>query len=167
MTLSYGGDTTTTTLTVTNNCYGLNRAVKNAEGNFVARGRYNIEITNVASDNSACTVDFSSKTVVPEKSASFTVTNGGFDADTVVTYTVTYNIIDTNTNQALYTGLTCKTYQFVTPGKNWSDSVYPGGSQDGRFSNGSSGQTADGQATVNNTGYFGNPYAWQALTWMQ
>ena len=113
----------------------------------------------MASDNSACTVDFSSKTVVPEKSASFTVTNGGFDADTVVTYTVTYNIIDTNTNQALYTGLTCKTYQFVTPGKNWSDSVYPGGSQDGRFSNGSSGQTADGQATVNNTGYFGNPYA--------
>ena len=159
LTLSYGGDTTTTTLTVTNNCYGLNRAVKNAEGNFVARGRYNIEITNVASDNSACTVDFSSKTVVPEKSASFTVTNGGFDADTVVTYTVTYNIIDTNTNQALYTGLTCKTYQFVTPGKNWSDSVYPGGSQDGRFSNGSSGQTSDGQATVNNTGYFGNPYA--------
>ena len=152
LTLSYGGDTTTTTLTVTNNCYGLNRAVKNAEGNFVARGRYNIEITNVASDNSACTVDFSSKTVVPEKSASFTVTNGGFDADTVVTYTVTYNIIDTNTNQALYTGLTCKTYQ-------WSDSVYPGGSQDGRFSNGSSGQTSDGQATVNNTGYFGNPYA--------
>ena len=159
LTLSYGGDTTTTTLTVTNNCYGLNRAVKNAEGNFVARGRYNIEITNVASDNSACTVDFSSKTVVPEKSASFTVTNGGFDADTVVTYTVTYNIIDTNTNQALYTGLTCKTYQFVTPGKNWSDSVYPGGSQDGRFSNGSSGMTSDGQATVNNTGYFGNPYA--------
>lgn len=159
LTLSYGGNTTTTTLTVTNNCYGLNRAVKNAEGNFVARGRYNIEITNVASDNSACTVDFSSKTVVPEKSASFTVTNGGFDADTVVTYTVTYNIIDTNTNQALYTGLTCKTYQFVTPGKNWSDSVYPGGSQDGRFSNGSSGKTSDGQATVNNTGYFGNPYA--------
>lgn len=159
LTLSYGGNTTTTTLTVTNNCYGLNRAVKNAEGNFVARGRYNIEITNVASDNSACTVDFSSKTVVPEKSASFTVTNGGFDADTVVTYTVTYNIIDTNTNQALYTGLTCKTYQFVTPGKNWSDSVYPGGSQDGRFSNGSSGKTYDGQATVNNTGYFGNPYA--------
>lgn len=159
LTLSYGGDTTTTTLTVTNNCYGLNRAVKNAKGNFVARGRYNIEITNVASDNSACTVDFSSKTVVPEKSASFTVTNGGFDADTVVTYTVTYNIIDTNTNQALYTGLTCKTYQFVTPGKNWSDSVYPGGSQDGRFSNGSSGMTSDGQATVKNTGYFGNPYA--------
>lgn len=159
LTLSYGGNTTTTTLTVTNNCYGLNRAVKNAEGNFVARGRYNIEITNVVSDNSACTVDFSSKTVVPEKSASFTVTNGGFDADTVVTYTVTYNIIDTNTNQALYTGLTCKTYQFVTPGKNWSDSVYPGGSQDGRFSNGSSGKTTDGQATVNNTGYFGNPYA--------
>lgn len=159
LTLSYGGDTTTTTLTVTNNCYGLNRAVKNAKGNFVARGRYNIEITNVASDNSACTVDFSSKTVVPEKSASFTVTNGGFDADTVVTYTVTYNIIDTNTNQALYTGLTCKTYQFVTPGKNWSDSVYPGGSQDSRFSNGSSGKTSDGQATVNNTGYFGNPYA--------
>lgn len=103
LTLSYGGNTTTTTLTVTNNCYGLNRAVKNADGNFVARGRYNIEITNVASDNSACTVDFSSKTVVPEKSASFTVTNGGFDEDTVVTYTVTYNIIDTNTNQALYT----------------------------------------------------------------
>ena len=47
----------------------------------------------------------------------------------------------------------------MTPGKNWSDSVYPGGSQDGRFSNGSSGQTSDGQATVNNTGYFGNPYA--------
>lgn len=158
LTLSYGGNTTTTTLTVTNNCYGLNRAVKNAEGNFVARGRYNIEITNVVSDNSACTVDFSSKTVVPEKSASFTVTNGGFDKDTVVTYTVTYNIIDTNTNQALYTGLTCKTYQFVTPQKNWSDSVYPGGSQDGRFSNGSSGKTADGQATVNNTGYFGNAY---------
>lgn len=158
LTLSYGGNTTTTTLTVTNNCYGLNRAVKNAEGNFVARGRYNIEITNVVSDNSACTVDFSSKTVVPEKSASFTVTNGGFDEDTVVTYTVTYNIIDTNTNQALYTGLTCKTYQFVTPQKNWSDSVYPGGSQDGRFSNGSSGKTADGQATVNNTGYFGNAY---------
>ena len=158
LTLSYGGNTTTTTLTVTNNCYGLNRAVKNAEGNFVARGRYNIEITNVVSDNSACTVDFSSKTVVPEKSASFTVTNGGFDEDTVVTYTVTYNIIDTNTNQALYTGLTCKTYQFVTPLKNWSDSVYPGGSQDGRFSNGSSGKTSDGQATVNNTGYFGNPY---------
>ena len=82
----------------------------------------------------------------------------GFDEDTVVTYTVTYNIIDTNTNQALYTGLTCKTYQFVTPLKNWSDSVYPGGSQDGRFSNGSSGKTSDGQATVNNTGYFGNPY---------
>ena len=158
LTLSYGGNTTTTTLTVTNNCYGLNRAVKNAEGNFVARGRYNIEITNVVSDNSACTVDFSSKTVVPEKSASFTVTNGGFDEDTVVTYTVTYNIIDTNTNQALYTGLTCKTYQFVTPQKNWSDSVYPGGSQDGRFSNGSSGKTADGQATVYNTGYFGNAY---------
>ena len=79
----------------------------------------------MVSDNSACTVDFSSKTVVPEKSASFTVTNGGFDEDTVVTYTVTYNIIDTNTNQALYTGLTCKTYQFVTPLKNWSDSVYP------------------------------------------
>lgn len=158
LTLSYGGNTTTTTLTVTNNCYGLNRAVKNADGNFVARGRYNIEITNVVSDNSACTVDFSSKTVVPEKSASFTVTNGGFDEDTVVTYTVTYNIIDTNTNQALYTGLTCKTYQFVTPQKNWSDSVYPGGSQDSRFSNGSSGKTADGQATVNNTGYFGNAY---------
>lgn len=158
LTLSYGGNTTTTTLTVTNNCYGLNRAVKNAEGNFVARGRYNIEITNVVSDNSACTVDFSSKTVVPEKSASFTVTNGGFDEDTVVTYTVTYNIIDTNTNQALYTGLTCKTYQFVTPLKNWSDSVYPGGSQDSRFSNGASGKTSDGQATVNNTGYFGNPY---------
>ena len=158
LTLSYGGNTTTTTLTVTNNCYGLNRAVKNAKGNFVARGRYNIEITNVVSDNSACTVDFSSKTVVPEKSASFTVTNGGFDKDTVVTYTVTYNIIDTNTNQALYTGLTCKTYQFVTPRKNWSDSVYPGGSQDSRFSNGSSGKTADGQATVNNTGYFGNAY---------
>lgn len=158
LTLSYGGNTTTTTLTVTNNCYGLNRAVKNADGNFVARGRYNIEITNVVSDNSACTVDFSSKTVVPEKSASFTVTNGGFDADTVVTYTVTYNIIDTNTNQALYTGLTCKTYQFVTPQKNWSDSVYPGGSQDSRFSNGSSGKTADGQATVNNTSYFGNAY---------
>ena len=112
----------------------------------------------MVSDNSACTVDFSSKTVVPEKSASFTVTNGGFDEDTVVTYTVTYNIIDTNTNQALYTGLTCKTYQFVTPQKNWSDSVYPGGSQDSRFSNGSSGKTADGQATVNNTGYFGNAY---------
>lgn len=158
LTLSYGGNTTTTTLTVTNNCYGLNRAVKNADGNFVARGRYNIKITNVVSDNSACTVDFSSKTVVPEKSASFTVTNGGFDEDTVVTYTVTYNIIDTNTNQALYTGLTCKTYQFVTPQKNWSDSVYPGGSQDSRFSNGSSGKTADGQATVNNTGYFGNAY---------
>lgn len=158
LTLSYGGNTTTTTLTVTNNCYGLNRAVKNADGNFVARGRYNIEITNVVSDNSACTVDFSSKTVVPEKSASFTVTNGGFDEDTVVTYTVTYNIIDTNTNQALYTGLTCKTYQFVTPQKNWSDSVYPGGSQDSRFSNGSSGKTADGRATVNNTGYFGNAY---------
>lgn len=158
LTLSYGGNTTTTTLTVTNNCYGLNRAVKNADGNFVARGRYNIEITNVVSDNSACTVDFSSKTVVPEKSASFTVTNGGFDEDTVVTYTVTYNIIDTNTNQALYTGLTCKTHQFVTPQKNWSDSVYPGGSQDSRFSNGSSGKTADGQATVNNTGYFGNAY---------
>lgn len=158
LTLSYGGNTTTTTLTVTNNCYGLNRAVKNTDGNFVARGRYNIEITNVVSDNSACTVDFSSKTVVPEKSASFTVTNGGFDEDTVVTYTVTYNIIDTNTNQALYTGLTCKTYQFVTPLKNWSDSVYPGGSQDSRFSNGASGKTSDGQATVNNTGYFGNPY---------
>lgn len=158
LTLSYGGNTTTTTLTVTNNCYGLNRAVKNAEGKFVARGRYNIEITNVVSDNSACTVDFSSKTVVPEKSASFTVTNGGFDNDTVVTYTVTYNIIDTNTNQAIYTGLTCKTYQFVTPQKNWSDSVYPGGSQDSRFSNGASGKTSDGQATVNNTGYFGNAY---------
>lgn len=158
LTLSYGGNTTTTTLTVTNNCYGLNRAVKNAQGNFVARGRYNIEITNVVSDNSACTVDFSSKTVVPEKSASFTVTNGGFDNDTVVTYTVTYNIIDTNTNQAVYTGLTCKTYQFVTPQKNWSDSVYPGGSQDSRFSNGASGKTSDGQATVNNTGYFGNAY---------
>ena len=158
LTLSYGGNTTTTTLTVTNNCYGLNRAVKNAEGKFVARGRYNIEITNVVSDNSACTVDFSSKTVVPEKSASFTVTNGGFDEDTVVTYTVTYNIIDTNTNQAIYTGLTCKTYQFVTPLKNWSDSVYPGGSQDSRFSNGSSGKTSDGQASVNNTGYFGNAY---------
>ena len=47
----------------------------------------------------------------------------------------------------------------MTPLKNWSDSVYPGGSQDGRFSNGSSGKTSDGQATVNNTGYFGNPYA--------
>lgn len=61
LTLSYGGNTTTTTLTVTNNCYGLNRAVKNADGNFVARGRYNIEITNVVSDNSACTVDFSAR----------------------------------------------------------------------------------------------------------
>ena len=161
VTLSYGGNTTTTTLTVTNNCYGLNRAVKNAQGKFVARGRYNIEITNVTSDNSACTVDFSSKIVVPEKTASFTVTNNGFDEDTVVTYTVTYNIIDTNTNQAVYTGLTCKTYQFVTPLKNWSDSVYPGGSQDSRFSNGSSGKTSDGQATVNNTGYFGNAYLGQ------
>ena len=46
----------------------------------------------------------------------------------------------------------------MTPQKNWSDSVYPGGSQDSRFSNGASGKTSDGQATVNNTGYFGNAY---------
>lgn len=163
VTMSMSGEETTTTLTVTNNCYGLNRAVKNAQGNFVARGRYNIEITNVVSDNEECTVDFSSKTVVPEKSVSFNVTANGFDEDTVVTYTVTYNIIDTNTNQAIYTGLTCKTYQFFTPDKSWSDSAYPGGGMDSNFGNNADTSTSDGNASIKSTSAFGDKY-WAATT---
>lgn len=158
VTMSMSGDETTTTLTVTNNCYGLNRAVKNAQGNFVARGRYNMEITNVVSDNEECTVDFSSQTVVPEKSASFNVTANGFDEDTVVTYTVTYNIIDTNTNQAIYTGLTCKAYQFFTPNKSWSDSVYPGGGLDSNFEKASNTSTSDGLQNLKVTSRFGSKY---------
>lgn len=163
VTMSMSGDAVTTTLTVTNNCYGLNRAVKDAQGNFVARGRYNMEITDVTSDNAECTVDFSSQTVVPEKTATFNVTANGFDEDTVVTYTVTYNIIDTNTNQAIYTGLTCKTYQYFTPDKSWSDSAYPGGGMDGNFGKNEDTSTTDGNASIKSTSAFGEKY-WAATT---
>lgn len=156
VTSSKSGVQATSTLTVTNNCYGLNRAVKNAQGNFVARGRYNMEITGVVADNAKCTVDFSSQTVAPEKAATFNVTAPGFDADTVVTYTVTYNIIDTNTNQAIYTGLNCKAYQYFTPNKSWSDSVYPGGAPDSAFESASNTSTSDKKQQLKVTSKFGS-----------
>lgn len=148
----------TTTLSVTNNCYGLNRAVKNAEGNFVARGRYNIEITNVVADNAAATVNFTKQTVKPEQAAKFDVTVKGITKDTVITYTATYNIIDTNTNQAVYTGLTCKAYQFLTTDKSWADSVYPGGSLDGNFNQAKNTTTSDGKQSLKVSGRFGAKY---------
>ena len=144
-----------TNLVFTNNCYGLNRAVKNSEGKFVARGRYNVQVTNAVADNSAVTVNFSAQTVEPEKTASFAVSTKGFDEDTVITYTVTYNIIDTNTNQAIYTGLTCKAYQFITPDKSWSDSVYPGGSLDSNFTSTSNTNTSDGAQSLKVSSTFG------------
>lgn len=148
----------TTTLAVTNNCYGLNRAVKNAEGNFVARGRYNIEVTNVVADNAAATVNFTKQTVEPEQAAKFGVTVKGITTDTVITYTATYNIIDTNTNQAVYTNLTCKTYQFLTTDKSWADSVYPGGGLDGNFEQARNTTTSDGKQNLKVSGRFGTKY---------
>lgn len=147
-TLKKAGTSYSTTLTVTNNCYGLNRAVKNSEGKFVARGRYNVEVTNVVSDNADCTVSFSTQTIVPEKTATFDVSYKGFANDTVVTYTVTYSIIDTNTNQAVYTGLTCKATQFITKSKSWSDSAYPNGAQDSNFTSAKATSTTDGMANI-------------------
>ncbi len=160
VTMADSGTDVSTNLVFTNNCYGLNRAVKNSEGKFVARGRYNAQVTNVVADNSAVTVNFSTQTVEPEKTASFAVSTKGFDEDTVITYTVTYNIIDTNTNQAIYTGLTCKAYQFITPDKSWSDSVYPGGSLDSNFSNASNTSTSDGAQQLKVTSKFGSKYVW-------
>lgn len=148
----------TTKLAVTNNCYGLNRAVKNAEGNFVARGRYNIEVTNVVADNAAATVNFTKQTVQPEQAAKFDVTVKGITKDTVITYTATYNIIDTNTNQAVYNDLTCKTYQFLTTDKSWADSVYPGGSLDGNFNQAKNTTTSDGKQSLKVSGRFGAKY---------
>lgn len=148
----------TTKLAVTNNCYGLNRAVKNAEGNFVARGRYNIEVTNVVADNAAATVNFTKQTVQPEQAAKFDVTVKGITKDTVITYTATYNIIDTNTNQAVYNDLTCKTYQFLTTDKSWADSVYPGGALDGNFNQAKNTTTSDGKQSLKVSGRFGAKY---------
>ena len=145
----------TTKLAVTNNCYGLNRAVKNAKGNFVARGRYNIEVTNVVADNAAATVNFTKQTVKPEQAAKFDVTVKGITKDTVITYTATYNIIDTNTNQAVYNDLTCKTYQFLTTDKSWADSVYPGGGLDGNFNQAKNTTTSDGKQNLKVSGRFG------------
>lgn len=148
----------TTKLAVTNNCYGLNRAVKNAEGNFVARGRYNIEVTNVVADNAAATVNFTKQTVKPEQAAKFDVTVKGITKDTVITYTATYNIIDTNTKQAVYNDLTCKTYQFLTTDKSWADSVYPGGGLDGNFNQAKNTTTSDGKQNLKVSGRFGAKY---------
>lgn len=152
------GSPYSTTLIVNNNCYGINRGVKDASGNYVARGRYNIEVTGIVSDNDACTVSTVDTVIQPEKSASFDVEYTGMDTDTVVRYTVTYNIIDTNTNQVMYSGLTCSAYQFISMDKNWKDSAYPGGAQDSSFSDNSNKSTSDGNASVKVSGSFGSSY---------
>lgn len=119
------GNTMQTQIMVNNNCYGLNRAYQELDGTNTQMTRYRVKINSIETDNSAfkVTSNVAGTIIMPESSTTFNVTYTAPSENTIVRYTVNYDIIDGDDN-SVYPNLTCYAYQYTTTDKNWEDSVY-------------------------------------------
>ncbi len=126
---SYNSD-----VVIKNNSVGVNNAyLDGANDNAVVQeNRYYIVPTKVEYSTGA-TKNISNVSIAPGET--YTVTNTTqYQPESGQNYhsyyaTVTYNITDGNGGTTLYTGLTCKAYQFMTSEQGWRDVVYPDGSR--------------------------------------
>lgn len=121
------GNTMATQVIVKNNCYGLNRAYQNTDGKNIQMTRYRVKLNSIVADNPSfqITSNVAGTVIMPESSATFNVSYTAPSENTIIRYTVNYDIIDGDDNP-VYPNLTCYAYQYTTTDKNWEDSVYTG-----------------------------------------
>lgn len=136
-----------TSLDITNNSVGLNRAYKTASGEVVQDGRYFVVLRGiiVETDNPKDngykylkTPQFSNPIIAPGETRKFDITTidpklHPDEYGARYTYTVTYDIYqgkniktldDLKKYTPIYKDVETKAYMFITAAKNWSDSVY-------------------------------------------
>lgn len=142
------GNTMATQVIVNNNCYGLNRAYQELDGTNTQMTRYRVKLNSIVADNPSfqITSNVAGTIIMPESSASFNVSYTAPSENTIIRYTVNYDIIDGDDNP-VYPNLTCYAYQYTTTDKNWEDSVYTGTNDNpsGKIMDGSLLSTTAGQ----------------------